>query len=387
MKETEEKKESDIPSEKVERLEDRSVTPPTMKVQDLRRVADTVATYPIGSKIEYGAWEMYQTVRALFARKRRPIYLDPDAEKGILGKGGFALIVKGKTLYRNGTPLKLRPFAYKIPLFDLMNTGDLDHDEVLSHRFTGEDAATRVVRSHLEQNYPNLEDRSLPGLEQHVVESYGVRKYGPVLVKMRGKEKYIDLWFGQFELVKGRNLHEVHHDEKLPLPVMLDYMITLSDVLHAANETGYFHRDIKPANIMISDEGVVKLGDFGLARRIDNHGAVSIIMGSPGYSAPEQLSANDDLPIDGRVDIYSLGASLYFLLTGDTPYDEFGDLRRGGGKFMVHSEAQPAYERNSDVPQGLSELVGHCIQSRRDDRIQTMKEVGDLLREERKKLS
>ncbi len=59
MKETEEKKESDIPSEKVERLEDRSVTPPTMKVQDLRRVADTVATYPIGSKIEYGAWEMY----------------------------------------------------------------------------------------------------------------------------------------------------------------------------------------------------------------------------------------------------------------------------------------------------------------------------------------
>ncbi len=91
--------------------------------------------------------------------------------------------------------------------------------------------------------------------------------------------------------------------------------------LSAAHAAGIVHRDIKPANILLTDENAVKLGDFGLARCIDQGGEmvtqVGHVVGTPSFMSPEQCQSE---PVDARTDIYALGATYYALLTGRGPY-------------------------------------------------------------------
>ncbi len=95
----------------------------------------------------------------------------------------------------------------------------------------------------------------------------------------------------------------------------------LADALHHAHAHNVIHRDIKPANVLLTEEGVPKISDFGLARMEDKLGLsrTGAIMGTPHYMSPEQVQAKAD-EIDGRTDVYSLGATLYRLLTARVPF-------------------------------------------------------------------
>lgn len=140
------------------------------------------------------------------------------------------------------------------------------------------------------------------------------------------------------------------------------------DALHAL---GYVHSDMKPNNILLTDDGDVKIIDFGQSCRIGH--VKERIQGTPDYIAPEQVRR---LPLDQRTDVFNLGATLYWILTGKAyPTMMPSPKRRGGIDLAGPREARPPHEINDNVPMALSRLVMDCCQSNVKDRPRDMAEV------------
>jgi len=143
---------------------------------------------------------------------------------------------------------------------------------------------------------------------------------------------------------------------------------------------GILHRDVKPGNILISDAGAIKLGDFGLAKWIRSDPGLtdsSAAVGTPYYAAPEQLEAARD--IDARADIYSLGATMYHMLSGDVPYP--GTTVAEVVRRQIKEPVKPLRERNPALSRGICAVVERAMARDRDARYQTMEEMLDALRE------
>ncbi|RME82495.1 MAG: serine/threonine protein kinase, partial [Planctomycetota bacterium] len=120
--------------------------------------------------------------------------------------------------------------------------------------------------------------------------------------------------FIAFQFVEGRSLEEITREEKIPLPTLLKYIRQIAEGLQEAHNHGIIHRDVKPANILINPNGQAVLTDFGIAH-VDDSDLTSSgkNLGTPLYMAPETLEGK---PVDARSDIYSLGVTLYYGLTG-----------------------------------------------------------------------
>ncbi|MCC6421524.1 MAG: serine/threonine protein kinase, partial [Gemmataceae bacterium] len=153
--------------------------------------------------------------------------------------------------------------------------------------------------------------------------------------------------------------------------------------LQHAHERGLVHRDVKPSNLLLASDGVVKLLDLGLARPFAVPGPSGaeltqsgVVMGTPDYLAPEQ--ALDPRAVDIRADIYSLGCTLYFLLTGRPPFPTEGSLTQ---KLLWHQHADPdAVEAaRPDVPPALSAVLRRMMARRPADRYQTPGEAAAAL--------
>ena len=130
-------------------------------------------------------------------------------------------------------------------------------------------------------------------------------------------------------VVEGQPLDRLIPAGGLPVEQIVEIASALGDALAAAHEKGIVHRDLKPANVMVSNEGRVKVLDFGLAKdvRAANLGdatltssqtQVGVVMGTPAYMSPEQTSGR---PLDHRTDIFSLGVVLHEMATGRRPFD------------------------------------------------------------------
>jgi hypothetical protein len=155
-----------------------------------------------------------------------------------------------------------------------------------------------------------------------------------------------------------------------PLPVTeaVDAVLDVISGLEAAFASGVLHRDIKPSNCFVSPDGSVKVGDFGLsvstlARNDTFVTAHGKIMGTPAYAPPEQLRGD---ALDVRADIYSVGATLFTLLTDRAPFE--GDNAVQVVANAVNQKPKPLTEFRQDVPPGLVRVVARCLAKEPDGR-------------------
>ena len=159
-------------------------------------------------------------------------------------------------------------------------------------------------------------------------------------------------------------------------------MLETAEGLHAAHQTGIIHRDIKPANIMIrkSEEGTWHpvLMDFGLARETEDEGitGTGFIVGTPAYMAPEQATLESE-QLDRRTDIYSLGATMYNLFTGQAPFSGTTPLEII--RKVNEKDPEPLSNLNPQIPADLQRVVMKCLEKQRERRYQSAKELAEDL--------
>ncbi len=196
-------------------------------------------------------------------------------------------------------------------------------------------------------------------------------------------EKEKDNHFLVMEYVEGRDLQTLVKDVgPLDYDTAADYIRQAAEGLEHAHQAGLVHRDIKPANLLVDPRSVVKVLDMGLARwdEDDKQASLTIaheenVLGTADYLAPEQ--ARDSHTVDKRADIYSLGCTLYYLLTGHPPFPE-GTLAQ---RIWKHQNSAPKsiYEDRKDAPTALVDLCNRMMAKQPEARFQTAGDVATTL--------
>ena len=172
------------------------------------------------------------------------------------------------------------------------------------------------------------------------------------------------------EYVNGRTLQQVLSESPIPWPRACSWAADLATALGRAHHAGIIHGDVKPANIMITEEGEVKLSDFGIARFATQVSGSGRIMGTPAYLAPEQIMGE---PHSTRSDLFSLGIVLYQMLTGVPPFDG-SSVAAVCAQILTADPVEPS-RRNPALPSGLDHIVLRCLAKKPEDRYPT----GDAL--------
>lgn len=164
----------------------------------------------------------------------------------------------------------------------------------------------------------------------------------------------------------------------IPLSRALDIGAQVAEGLQYAHERQIIHRDIKPANIMVLQDGMVKITDFGIARMRNNEvkTMTGMILGSPKYMSPEQVSGKR---ADTRSDIFSLGVVIYEMLTGTSPF--VADNIHGVMYQTMNFNPPAPKTLNPDLPEVLNFIVAKALAKNLDDRYQKAKDLAHDLRE------
>lgn len=169
------------------------------------------------------------------------------------------------------------------------------------------------------------------------------------------------------ELVEGITLKEyIQQNGRLPYLTALDFIMQIAAGIEVAHEHHTIHRDIKPQNIIVSKSGTMKVTDFGIAKAATSNTIASSAMGSVHYISPEQARGGYS---DERSDIYSLGITLYEMLTGRVPFE--GENNVTVALMHIQSELIPPREYYQDIPIGLEKIVLKATQKKPERRYLT----------------
>ncbi|MEW6156475.1 MAG: protein kinase [Verrucomicrobiota bacterium] len=202
----------------------------------------------------------------------------------------------------------------------------------------------------------------------------------PNVVYIHGSEEIEGMPVITMELVHGGTLKDrLKREGPLPVSEAVEIALQLIGGLEAAHEAGVLHRDIKPGNCFVAADGTVKVGDFGLSVSTLARGeslltATGTVMGTPAYASPEQLRGEE---LDVRSDIYSVGATLYHLITGKPPFPAT-DFVKLIAEVLDKPATSPQALR-SDLPAALSKLLLRCLAKDRKARFQSYAEFRDAL--------
>jgi serine/threonine-protein kinase len=188
------------------------------------------------------------------------------------------------------------------------------------------------------------------------------------------------------EYVDGKTLLELIPKDGLRAPIAIDYGTQMAAALCAAHAAGIIHRDLKPANVMVTNSGLVKLLDFGLAKMVDrtpvDDAAQTVtslrapltvegaILGTVNYMSPEQAEGKK---VDARSDIFSFGAVLYEMLTGRSAFS--GTSAISTLSAVLRDNVQPIVELTYGVPPALERIVLRCLQKDPAQRFQSAQEL------------
>jgi len=180
------------------------------------------------------------------------------------------------------------------------------------------------------------------------------------------------------EFIEGQTLESlIRQIGLIPPERAVAISLQLLDALAFAHAHGVIHRDVKPSNIMITDSGVAKVTDFGIAKFLGEkrHTATGVRPGTLWYMSPEQVRGGD---LDARSDIYSFGITFYEMLTGRVPFDAESEYE----VMRSHVELDPPSPRNyyPHIPEPLEYLILKCLAKNPDDRFQSIQEVSESLR-------
>ncbi len=204
----------------------------------------------------------------------------------------------------------------------------------------------------------------------------------PNIVRAYDIDEEDSLHFLVMEYVDGSSLQDlVRKAGKLDVLRACHYVYWAAVGLQSAHDNGLIHRDIKPGNILVDRTGVVKILDLGLARFFNDDEDLltkkydESVLGTADYLAPEQ--AIDSHTVDGRADIYSLGATFYFMLTGSPPFPE-GTIAQ---KLLWHQQKEPKSIRvlRPDVPEPIVAILEKMMAKNPKDRYQTPNELAEAI--------
>jgi eukaryotic-like serine/threonine-protein kinase len=257
--------------------------------------------------------------------------------ESVLGKGGMGTVYKAKD-----TTLD-RDVALKIM------DSNLSRDENFLQRFQAEAKALAKLQN------------------PHIVSIFALRETNVGL-------------FIVMEFVDGGTLADkLKEDEPLDIQAIITMFKQMLDALEHAHQAGIVHRDIKPGNIMLSNNNMVKVTDFGLAKIQQQVSTATMTVGTGGtlfYMSPEQVRGLAN--VDSRGDIYSLGMTLYESLAGVTPFADVEsdfDIRQS----IVEGKIPPPDKFNASIPKSLSRVILKAIDKDREKRYQTAAEMSQAL--------
>ena len=252
---------------------------------------------------------------------------------GKLGAGAMAIVYKGKQLSLNRTvAIKILPKRFT------------ENPEYVERFYKEGRAAAKLNHNNIVQAYD-------------VGEAGGYHYF--VMEYVEGPTLYDSLSAGK-----------VYSEDEA-----LDIAIQVARALHHAHSCGLIHRDVKPKNIIINPSGIVKLADMGLARETTDIEAAQTeagrAYGTPYYIAPEQIRGKID--IDGRADIYGLGATFYHMVTGRVPFmaDDPSDVMRK----HLKDPLIPPDHINTSLSAGISEVIEIMMAKRKEDRYNNVEEL------------
>jgi len=252
-------------------------------------------------------------------------------------------------------------------LGEMIGTGGMADVYIAKDERLSRKVAIKVLRSDLARD-PSFVAR----FRKEALAAAGLNHPGIVAVYDSGE---IPAPYIVMELISGHTLRElIHRGERLPIDRALEIGEGILASLEYSHERGIVHRDIKPANVMITNQGDVKVMDFGIARALDDIGATLTstwnVVGTAQYLSPEQAMGET---ADHRSDIYSVGCLLYEVLTGRPPYT--GDTPVAIAFQHVSGDLITPSTLNSELPQGVDILLSVALAKKPIDRYQSAAEM------------
>jgi len=194
----------------------------------------------------------------------------------------------------------------------------------------------------------------------------------PSIVAIQNVGQDNGVYYIRMEFIEGETLEDLLKDDsQLDWREATRLCVQVADALAHAHQKGMIHRDIKPENIMKMPDGSVKVMDFGLAKHVHSSAKVSVtgqIVGTPFFMSPEQAGGK---PTDARSDIYSLGVTLYYMVTGVKPFNGKNLQEIFLKHFFYAPESPKIY--NDALPESLCEVVKTCLKKKKKERYQSAK--------------
>ena len=205
----------------------------------------------------------------------------------------------------------------------------------------------------------------------------------PNLVQVHDLELSAEANYIVLEFVRGKSLRDWLNRGPIPPPQVFAVMHGVLQALDYAHKHAIVHRDMKPENVLLSDDGMVKVADFGIARLTDDTGVggtatkTGTTVGTPQYMSPEQVASSK---VDGRSDLYSAGIMFYELVAGEPPFT----ASESDGPFTlmakhVQAPPKPPSLHRPGLDPGLEEAILKSISKRPEDRFQTGQEFDNVL--------